>query len=105
MATGAPSSHDGTAAVATGAQRAANAPAPAPPCVVLLSEGAGVKIDVTDRGESVGIIAIRPDDVLVQTVSSVANEKCNAELLEFFAKALAIRRSTLSVRDPVPGKS
>lgn len=77
---------------------AADAPMPAPPCVVLLDTGAGVRVDIDDRAAEAAIIAIRADDVLVATAASVANEKCNAELLDFFARALAVRRSTLSVR-------
>ena len=88
----------GAAADDPDAAAAAAAPAPAPPCVVLLDDGAGVHVDVVDRGDSTGIIAVRPQEVRVQAMASVANEKCNAELLEFLAKALALRRSTLSVR-------
>jgi hypothetical protein len=76
---------------------AIEAAVPIPPCCVLLEEGAGVKLDLIDRGAEVGIVSIRPDDVLLQTRSSVANEKCNSEVLDFLAKALAVRRSTLSV--------
>jgi hypothetical protein len=76
---------------------AIEAAVPIPPCCVLLEEGAGAKLDLIDRGAEVGIVSIRPDDVLLQTRSSVANEKCNSEVLDFLAKALAVRRSTLSV--------
>lgn len=76
----------------------AAAAVPVPPCCVLLQEGAGVKLDIIDRGTQVGIVSIRPDDVLLQTRSSAANEKCNLEVLDFLAKALAVRRSSLSVR-------
>jgi hypothetical protein len=72
--------------------------APVPPCIVLLEGGAGVRVVVDDRGAEVGLVSLRTDDVLVQTVSSVAQDKCNTELLDFLAKALAVRRSTLTVR-------
>eukprot|EP00892_Ulva_mutabilis_P009543 jgi/Ulvmu1/6961/UM033_0018.1 len=70
---------------------------PVPPCVVLLPDGAGVRFSVDDRGSEAGFIKIRTDDVLVQTISSVANDKCNEELLDFLAKAMLLRRSTLAV--------
>ena len=70
---------------------------PVPPCCVLLGGGAGVRLEIADRGTAAGIVSIRPDDVLLQTRSSVANEKCNEEILEWLARALALRRSTLSV--------
>jgi hypothetical protein len=63
-------------------------------------QGSGVKFSVDDRGSKAGFIKIRADDVLVQTTSSVANQKCNLELLDFLAHALALRRSSLSVRRP-----
>lgn len=70
---------------------------PVPPCVVLLHDGAGVRFSVDDRGAAAGFVKVRTEDVLVQTVSSVANDKCNAELLDFLAKAMLLRRASLSV--------
>lgn len=70
---------------------------PVPPCVVLLAEGAGARFTIDDRGAQTGFIKVRADDVLAQTVSSVANETCNGELLDFLAKAMLLRRGTLSV--------
>lgn len=64
------------------------------PCL----QGSGVKFAVDDRGSRAGFIKIRTDDVMVQTTSSVANPKCNAELLDFLSQSLALRRSNLSVR-------
>lgn len=75
-----------------------SAAVPVPPCCVLLDGGAGVRLEIADRGTAAGIVSIRPDDVLLQTRSSVANEKCNEEVLEWLSRALALRRSTLSVR-------
>lgn len=77
---------------------AAAAPAPVPPCIVLLPGGAGVILDLTDRASATGLVKIRPDVVLAASSASVANPKCNDELLDFLARALAVRRSTLAVR-------
>lgn len=70
---------------------------PVPPCIVLLADGAGARFSIDDRGAQTGFIKVRPDDVLAQTVSSAANDSCNGELLDFLAKAMLLRRSTLSV--------
>ena len=61
-------------------------------------QGAGVKFAVDDRGNKAGFIKVRTDDVMVQMTSSVANDKCNTELLDFLAQSLALRRSNLAVR-------
>lgn len=66
--------------------------------MALYVQGSGVKFTVDDRGNKAGFIKVRIDDVMVQMTSSAANEKCNAELLDFLAQALALRRSNLAVR-------
>jgi hypothetical protein len=71
--------------------------------MVFYLQGSGVKFTVDDRGNKAGFIKIRTEDVMVQMTSSVANEKCNAELLDFLAQSLALRRSNLAVRPPPSG--
>ena len=72
--------------------------APVPPCIVQLSGGAGIVIEVEDKCDRIGIINIKPEVVRVQITTSVANVKCNEELTDFLATALAVRLSALSVR-------
>jgi hypothetical protein len=68
--------------------------------MVLHTQGSGVKFTVDDRGSKAGFIKIRTEDVMVQMTSSVANERCNTELLDFLAHSLALRRSNLAVSVP-----
>lgn len=88
---------DAVECVDSGSGGAASAAAPVPPCVLALPGGAGLVIDAEDKGERPGIVKVRPDVVRVQLTTSLANDKCNVELLDFLSRALATRRSALSV--------